>query len=148
MRCGEIAAAMGNWWLAASLQQGACLLQSFMVKREIIQVTQPACSPHLTPYDFCLFPKLKSPLRGKRFQTIDEIQENMMGQLMAIPAKDFAVFWTVEETLEEVCEVMVWLLWRGLRGHCPRYNVSCIFFNKCLFFRLQGWILSGHTSLT
>ena len=30
------------------------------------------------------FPKLKSPLKGKRFQTIDEIQENMMGQLMAM----------------------------------------------------------------
>ena len=33
---------------------------------------------------FCLFPKLKSLLKEKRFQTIDEIQENTMGQLMAI----------------------------------------------------------------
>ena len=31
-----------------------------------------------------LFPKLKSPLKGKRFQIIDEIQENRKGQLMAI----------------------------------------------------------------
>ena len=30
------------------------------------------------------FPKLKSPLKGKRFQTVNEIQENTMGQLMAI----------------------------------------------------------------
>ena len=30
------------------------------------------------------FPKLKSPLKGKRFQTINEIQENTTGQLMAI----------------------------------------------------------------
>ena len=42
--------------------------------------------------DFWLFPKLKSPLKGKRFQTIDKIQENTMGQLMVIPTKDFAVF--------------------------------------------------------
>ena len=35
------------------------------------------------PCDFWLFPKLKSPLKGKRFQTIGENQENMMGQLMA-----------------------------------------------------------------
>ena len=34
--------------------------------------------------DFWLFPKLKSPPKGKRFQTIYEIQENMMGQLMVI----------------------------------------------------------------
>ena len=38
--------------------------------------------PDLVPCDFGLFPKLKSPLKGKRFQTIDEIQENTMGQLM------------------------------------------------------------------
>ena len=30
------------------------------------------------------FPKLKSPLKGKRFQTVDEIQENTTGQLMVI----------------------------------------------------------------
>ena len=39
-------------------------------------------STDLVPCDFWLFLKLKSPLKGKRFQTIDEIQENMMGQLM------------------------------------------------------------------
>ena len=33
------------------------------------------------------FPKLKSPLKGKRFQTVDEIQENTMRQLMAIPIR-------------------------------------------------------------
>ena len=32
----------------------------------------------------CLFPKLKSPLKGKRFQPVDKTQENTMGQLMAI----------------------------------------------------------------
>ena len=37
---------------------------------------------HLMTSD--IFPKLKSPLKGKRFQTIDEIQENKMGQLMVI----------------------------------------------------------------
>ena len=39
-------------------------------------------SPDLVPCAFWLFPKLKSPLKGKRFQTIDEIQDNTMGQLM------------------------------------------------------------------
>ena len=57
---------------------------SFLVKHQITQVTQPPCSPELVPCDFWLFPKLKSPLKGKRFQTIDEIQENTTGQLMTI----------------------------------------------------------------
>ena len=36
--------------------------------------------------------KLKSPLKGKTFQTVDEVRENMMGQLMVIPTKDFAEY--------------------------------------------------------
>ena len=39
---------------------------------------------------YWLFPKLKSPLKGKRFQAINEIQENTTGQLLVIPTKDFA----------------------------------------------------------
>ena len=54
----------------------------FLAKHQITQVTQPPYSPDWVPCDFWLFPKLKSPLKGKRFQTIDEIQENTMGQLM------------------------------------------------------------------
>ena len=38
----------------------------------------------LVPCDFWFFPKLKSPLKGKRFQTVDEVPEKMTGQLMAI----------------------------------------------------------------
>ena len=40
--------------------------------------------------DLCM--KLKSPLKGKTFQTVDEVRENMMGQLMVIPTKDFAEY--------------------------------------------------------
>ena len=59
------------------------LMQSFLVKHQITQVTQPPYSPDLVPWDFWLldFPKLKSPLKGKSFHTVDEIQGNMMGQL-------------------------------------------------------------------
>ena len=71
------------------------------------------------PCDFCLSPKLKTPLKGKRFQAIDEIQKMWQGS-----------WWW----LGELCEVSRCLLWRVLRCHCPLYNVSCIFFNKCLYF--------------
>ena len=59
------------------------LVQSFLVKHQITQVTQLPYSPDLAPYNFRLFPKLKSSLKGNRFWTTDEIQENTMGQLMA-----------------------------------------------------------------
>ena len=45
----------------------------------------PHYGPDLAPCNSWLFPKLKSPLKGKKFQTIDdEIQENMTEQLMAM----------------------------------------------------------------
>ena len=79
------ATAMDNWWLAVSSQHThSCidvLLQSFFEKH---QITQAPYSPELAPCNFWLFPKLKSPLKGKRFQTVDTIQENKTGQLMAI----------------------------------------------------------------
>ena len=60
------------------------LVQRFLAKYQITQVSQPLCTPNLAPWDFWLYPKLKSPLKGKRFQTINEIQKNMMGLLMAV----------------------------------------------------------------
>ena len=56
----------------------------FLAKHQITKGTQPLYSPDLVPCEFWLFWKLKSALKGRRFQTISEIQENMTGQLMAI----------------------------------------------------------------
>ena len=42
------------------------------------------------------------------------------------------IWWGSWWWLGELCEVPRWL-WRGLRCHCPMYNVSCIL-NKCLYF--------------
>ena len=62
----------------------SCLTQRFLAKHQVTHMTQSPYSPDLAPCAFWLFPKLKSPLKGKRFQNINEIQENMIGQLMAI----------------------------------------------------------------
>ena len=82
------ASALGNWCLTASTQPLTTyvshLMQSFLAKHQIIQMTQPPYSPDLVLCNFWLFTKPKSPLKGKRFQTVDEIQENTTGQLMAI----------------------------------------------------------------
>ena len=83
------ALAMGNWWLAASSQQ--CARSGIMSLEEFFGETSnhPSDSTPIqnrfgTLWLLLLFPKLKSSLKGKRFQTIDEIQENTKGQLMAI----------------------------------------------------------------
>ena len=45
--------------------------------------------------------------------------------------------------LGELYEVPKCLLWRGLKHHCLMYNVSCIFFNKCLYlsYYMAGYLL-------
>ena len=81
------ATAMGNWWLAASSQQCSCSCITSCAEFFGKTSNHPGSSVLLQPI-FCalwllLFPKLKSPLKGKRFHTVDEIKENTMGQLMA-----------------------------------------------------------------
>ena len=77
--------ATGDWQLHDNAPAHAsCLMQSFLAKHQITQVTQSHYSLDLVPCNFWLFPKLKSPLKGKRFQTIEESQENTKGQLMVI----------------------------------------------------------------
>ena len=77
--------ATGDWQLHHdnAPAHASSLMHSFLAKHQIIQVMQHLFSLDLVPYDFWLFPKLKLPLKGKRFQAIDEIQENTTGQLMA-----------------------------------------------------------------
>ena len=93
-------------------------------------MTQPHYSPHLASCNFWLFPKLESPLKGKRFQILNEIQENMMGWLMAT----------------------VWTVWgpkvptlRGTKvslsyAQCFLYLVSSSIVSP--FFVLHSWIPS------
>jgi hypothetical protein len=45
--------------------------------------------PDLAPADFYLFPKLKSSLKGRRFQTVEEIEEHSTRYLCAIPQNTF-----------------------------------------------------------
>ena len=78
--------ATGDWQLHHNNipTHASYLMQRFLAKYQITQVIQSPYSPDLVPCDFWLFPRLKSHLKGKRFQTIDEIQENMTGQQMVI----------------------------------------------------------------
>ena len=69
------AAAMGNWWLAASSQQCArstCLLMHhvscrvFLAKHQITQVTQPLYSPRFDALWLLVFPKTKITFKGEK----------------------------------------------------------------------------------
>ena len=88
IRMIQKATAMGNWCLAASSWQCACsCIMScavfVLVKHQITQVIHLHYNLDLAPCNFWLFLKLISPLKWNRFQTVDEILENTIGQLMS-----------------------------------------------------------------
>jgi len=64
-------------------------VHNFLAKNETSVVPQPLYSPDLGTVDFFLFPKLKSTLKGGRFDTIDEIQKNLTKELFTISKEAF-----------------------------------------------------------
>ena len=128
------AAAMSNWWLAASSHHThSCIRSQAEFFGEIPNHTGDSApySPDLASCDFLLFPKLKLPLKGKRFQTVDEIQENMVGQVMAVGR---TVWGPKAPTLKGTWGVIVL---------CIMFLLSGVFFNKCLYFSqyMAGYFL-------
>ena len=65
------------------------LIREFLAKHETSVVPQAPYSPDLALADFFLFPKLKSALKGRRFKTMEEIEENSLWDLRAIPQNTF-----------------------------------------------------------
>jgi len=55
----------------------ALLTRRFLTNNNMTVVPHPPCSPDLEPSDFFLFPKLKMKLKGRRFQTVEEIQAEL-----------------------------------------------------------------------
>ena len=68
----------------ASLQ-----IREFRAKNGMSVLPHPPYSPDLAPADFFLFPKLKSVLKGQRFDTAAEIKENSLKELRAIHPEEF-----------------------------------------------------------
>ena len=135
----KTAAAMSNWWLAASSQQCACSRirspAEFLAKHQITQVTQPRYRPDWVPCDFWFFPKLKSPLKVE-ISDHQWTQENTKGQLMAIPTKDFAECFEPWKRCWGDCVRSQGAYFEGdwdIIVLCTMFLVSCIF-NKCLHF--------------
>ncbi|PNF27477.1 hypothetical protein B7P43_G08983 [Cryptotermes secundus] len=67
----------------------AYIVQEFWAKNKMTVVAHPPYSPDLAPCDFFLFPKMKMKLKGRRFDTVEEIQAETQTVLNALTKKDF-----------------------------------------------------------
>jgi hypothetical protein len=51
----------------------ALSVKKFLVQKSITEMEQSPCSPDFAPADFWLFSKIKSALKGRRFQDTEDI---------------------------------------------------------------------------
>ncbi|UYV72969.1 AGL [Cordylochernes scorpioides] len=65
------------------------LVRDFLAKNNTLMMLQPLYSPDLAPCDFFLFPKLKRPMKGRRYATLDEIKTASKEELKKIFKNDF-----------------------------------------------------------
>jgi len=87
-------------------------VSQFLAKNKMTVIPQPPYSPDLAPCDFSLFPKLKLRMKGRRFNTTEEIQKESQRVLDTIPKKDFQEYFQAWQTtvfvqMGSVLKVMV-----------------------------------------
>ena len=97
------------------------VLFSFLAKHRITRVTQPPTAKIWHPVTAGFYQNWNQLWKGRDFRPSMRFRKIQWGN-----------WWW----LGELCEVPKFLLWRGLRHIvlCTVFLVSCIFFNKCLYF--------------
>ena len=82
--------APGSWFLLhdnAPVHQEVAV-QELLARKQVCMLHHPPYSPHLSPCDYFLFPKLKLPLKGRLFEDVQDIQAAVTSSLRAIPQED------------------------------------------------------------
>jgi len=67
----------------------AAIVKKFLANKNVAVLHHPPYSPDLAPADYFLFPKFKFPLKGRHFQTVEEIQCAVTRELNNISKTDF-----------------------------------------------------------
>ena len=81
----------GDWFLLHDndLSHNATIVKQFLAKRKVTVLDHPPYSPDLARADYFLFPKVKSHLKGRLFDSISDIQKAMTGILNTSAKDDF-----------------------------------------------------------
>jgi hypothetical protein len=82
----------GRWFLLHdnATFHSALVVKTFLVKHGVVEISHPPDSSDLAPADFFLFPTVKTAPKGKRFQDVENIKENVTAELNAVPLEAFA----------------------------------------------------------
>ena len=127
------ATAMGNWWLPGSSRQCTCSHVTSCAEIFDEMSNHPGdwtpLQPRFGTLWLLVFPETK--ITVEREDISDHWWDSGKYNRAADGDSNTGFcrgFWTVEEMLQELWEFPMCLLWRGLRHHCPMYNVSCILY--------------------
>jgi hypothetical protein len=64
-------------------------VRQFLTSTKTTVIPHPPYSPDLTPCDFFLFPKMKLKLKGRCFESIEEIQAELQDVMKMLTQNDF-----------------------------------------------------------
>jgi len=65
------------------------LVRQFLSNKNIMVCPHTPCSSDLAPYDFWLFPRVKMAMKGKRFESIQDIESATTAQLKTLTKENF-----------------------------------------------------------
>ena len=63
-------------------------VQHFLASKNMVVIPHPPYSPDLAPCNFFLFPKMKLHLKGRHFDTIEDIQAKSQKVLQTLTLAD------------------------------------------------------------
>jgi hypothetical protein len=72
-----------------ALSHASVLTQQFLAKNKTAVIPHPSYSHDLAPCDFFPFPKLKLELKGRRFDTTEDIQAESQRMFDTLTEKGF-----------------------------------------------------------
>ena len=81
----------GDWFLLHdnAPSHNATIVKQFLAQRKMAVLDHPPYSPVLAPADYFLFPKVKSHLKWRLFDSISDIQKAMTSTLNTNAKDDF-----------------------------------------------------------
>jgi len=81
----------GDWFLSHdnAPSHNATIVKQFLAQRKVTVLDHPPYSPDLAPPDYFLFPKAKSNLKGRLFDSISDIQKAVTSTLNTTAKDDF-----------------------------------------------------------
>ena len=108
-----------NTWLLhhdSAPAHAALLTRWFLTDNNKTVVPHPPYSPNLAPIDFFLFLKLKMELKGRRFQTLEEIQAESRAVLNTLRENDFQERFKNWQRRWDRCQASEWDYFDGDAG--------------------------------